>query len=828
MGNNPLQTKRLNNTTMAQKRSAFFQFISACVVTLCFLSVFSVIDAQQDSILNKRMPSKKTKSIVAAGKGIAANALAVSSYSREGSAVTILTNKGACLRVMVCAPGIIRFGFYPEGEIVAPVADISKQDWLPAQTDITDNKNEIQVCTQLLAIKIQKDPLKIDIIDPVSGKVILRDPDSGGLSWDEAKIKKTVQAEGEEHYFGLGMQETGELELAHKVYQTRKPWSGYSYVPFFIDTRGYGIYVNTFREMEFDFSGPVSFTLPAKSLDYYFIYGPGIPEIVEGFTLVTGRAPMPPKWFLGFIISKYGDENATFDEMTGIQSRLRDENYPVDLFVYDYGWRGHEYMGSPAWRIDRHPELLEHMKRLHYKYQLHYACYAHDFPNLSVIDNQVLDITAPGADEILWQKWFAPRVDEGMNMILLDGALTWPHVFIKSDKVRFSNGMYMDEMSSYYQYLLSKILYEKMTRYTGLRTFVQVPCSNNAGLQKYTFLWSGDIGNSEADMAEAIAGFLSMGLCGHPYFSHDLGGFKKRPSSEGYTRWVGGLGVFCPVMRTHGHGGREPWLFNDLAQQTLRKYDKLRYRLMPYNYTYAHEAFEKGYPIARPMVWKYQDTPAYFKDLSLQYFWGDDFLVRPVPAFSDTSVNVFLPPGMWYDYWTGKTFRGPLTITCKAVLDMLPLFVKAGAIIPMAPEMYYTGQKSWSPLTLDIYPGTETASFTLYEDDGISFQYEEGKYALTEFSCTTGESALHVSIGETRGDYPGMMKSRMYNLIIHHVEKPGYVKLDGKEIPGVAKESISDGVNGWYYNEADHTLYVSLEKISSGMVAVQCRQYETE
>ena len=352
--------------------------------------------------------------------------------------------------------------------------------------------------------------------------------------------------------------------------------------------------------MEYDFANPLSFKIPDNTLDYYFILGPDVKDIVNRFTRITGRSPMPPKWFLGFFLSKYGNENATFEEMTEIQSRMRRDDYPIDVFVFDYGWRGNDYLGSPKWKIANHFELLEHMKSLNLKYQLHYACYAPDFPDLPVFENKIPDITAPGAGELLWQRWFRQRVDEGMGLILLDGALTWPHIWIKSEKTRFYNGLTINDMATYYQYLLSEILYMKATQFNGKRTFVQVPCSNNAGLQKYALVWSGDIGTSETSMSYAIKGFLSMGLCGDPYFSHDLGGFMSRPTSNAYIRWVAELGAFCPVMRTHGHGGREPWLFSDTAQNIFRQHDKLRYRLMPYNYTYSWEAHTKGYPIARP------------------------------------------------------------------------------------------------------------------------------------------------------------------------------------------------------------------------------------
>ncbi len=745
----------------------------------------------------------------------------LNSYVRQGSSFLFYSN-GSCLRLTVCTSQIIRFEFSGNGHFLTPVIDISKKEWQPVIIDFNESENQLEITTGMLAIIINKKPFHIKIADQSKNNTILDDTGLGTYSWSKDEIRKSFINNNTQHFFGLGMHETGGLELEHRTYETKDPASGFSYVPFFFSTRGYGIYVNTFRKMEFDFSTKLSLKIPDNVLDYYFIYGPDVKDIVDRFTQVTGRSPMPPKWFLGFILSKYGNENATFEEITGIQSKLRKDDYPIDLFVFDYGWRGNEYLGSPQWKIDNHFELLEDMKKLNLKYQLHYACYPNDFPDLPVLENKILDITAPQVGDALWQRWFLPRINEGMAMILLDGALTWPHIWIKSDQVQFDNGLTMTDMASYYQYLLSEILYKKTTQYTGKRTFVQVPGSNNAGLQKYAFVWSGDIGNSDTSMSYAVKGFLSMGLCGNPYFSNDLGGFKTRPTSDAYIRWVAEMGAFCPVMRTHGHGGREPWLFSDSAQQIFRQYDKLRYRLMPYNYTYAWEAHTKGYPIARPMVWQYQDKPDYFQGADLQYFWGEYFLVHPVAEFKDSQVSIFIPPGRWFDYWTGKPFAGPQTIMYKSPLGLIPVFIKEGAIIPMAPEMSYTGEKPWSPLILDIYPGKEPGRFTLYEDDGISFQCDQGNYALTDFSCVTGRDKILVTMGETKGDYAGMIKERSYCLMIHNCDKPEIILGSGEKIPEVSDGTLlKEGTNGWYYNKEKHTVMINLKTIKSGVVELK-------
>ncbi len=774
----------------------------------------------QGSINDNYINTDQNEPTVQAGAGNPEQTENLDSFTKQGLSFLFNSN-GACLRLTVCTPQILRFEFSKDGIFKTSVIDISKKDWQPSAASFIEYENRLEIMTGMACVIISKKPFQIKIIDISSGKAMLDDKGPGVFTWSDNWIKKSFIQNDNQHFFGLGMHDTGGLELEHKVYQTKYPASGSSYVPFFFSTKGYGIYVNTFRVMEYDFANALSFKIPDNTLDYYFILGPDVKDIVSRFTVITGRSPMPPKWFLGFFLSKYGNENATFEEMTEIQSRMRRDDYPIDVFVFDYGWRGNDYLGSPKWKIANHFELLEHMKRLNLKYQLHYACYAPDFPDLPVFENKIPDITAPGAGELLWQRWFRQRVDEGMGLILLDGALTWPHIWIKSEKTRFYNGLTINDMASYYQYLLSEMLYMKATQFNGKRTFVQVPCSNNAGLQKYALVWSGDIGTSETSMSYAIKGFLSMGLCGDPYFSHDLGGFMSRPTSNAYIRWVAELGAFCPVMRTHGHGGREPWLFSDTAQNIFRQYDKLRYRLMPYNYTYSWEAHTKGYPIARPMVWQYQDHPEYFQDRDELYLWGDYLLVHPVSKFEDTQVNIFIPPGKWFDYWTGETFEGPQKIICKSPLEKLPLFVKAGAIIPMASEMSYTGEKPWSPLILAIYPGKEPGHFTLFEDDGISFQCDQGNYALTDFSCVTGKNNLLINLGETKGDFEGMLKERSYCLQIHNCELPEAIYLNGEKVLKILDEALlKNASDGWYYDKEKKIITVNLNKLKSGVVEI--------
>ncbi len=220
---------------------------------------------------------------------------------------------------------------------------------------------------------------------------------------------------------------------------------------------------------------------------------------------------------------------------------------------------------------------------------------------------------------------------------------------------------------------------------------------------------------------------IDAGLIGYWATSHDLGGFMKRPSNELYTRWVSEFGAWNGIMRTHGHGGREPWTYSETAQETLRENLKIRYALYPYTYSLAWQGYSQGVPIMRAML--LEDDSQYNPDawdLNEQYYYGDYFLVAPAADTKDTVVSVWLPPKTtWYNYYTGERYEGGengKTIRVAAKLDEIPVFVKAGAIIPMGPEVDYADEKPLDPLTLDIYAKGES-SFTLYEDDGQTREY---------------------------------------------------------------------------------------------------------
>jgi len=275
-----------------------------------------------------------------------------------------------------------------------------------------------------------------------------------------------------------------------------------------------------------------------------------------------------------------------------------------------------------------------------------------------------------------------------------------------------------------------------------------------------------------------------------------------------YVRWVQ-FGMFSPVAHLFGmeHPNyKEPWNYGAEAQTIFTKYDKLRYRLIPYLYSSFYNSYLTGSPVIQAMVFNYpKDVNTY--NIDDQYFFGDQMLVCPVIEKGAKSRTLYLPEGNWVDYWTGEKFTGKQHIITRTPLDKLPVYVKAGAIIPMQPDMQYFGEKPIDPVTLDIYPAGNS-SYKLYEDDGKTLNYQKGEFAQTEITCSENPQSVLIEVGTSEGRF--QVAGRNYSLLVHLDKKPT------SALVGIA--SFSD----WKYNEQSKTVELNIakkakEKLSIGI-----------
>jgi alpha-glucosidase (family GH31 glycosyl hydrolase) len=384
-----------------------------------------------------------------------------------------------------------------------------------------------------------------------------------------------------------------------------------------------------------------------------------------------------------------------------------------------------------------------------------------------------------------------------------------------------------------YNLLWAKTIFEGFGAYRPGERVLNLTRSGFAGIQRFGAIpWSGDVARDFGGLAVQIPMMLNMGMSGLAYHNSDIGGYSRIPATpELYIRWMQ-YGTFCPIARAHGAGEvvhgypTEPWQFGAEAEQICRTYIQLRYQLLPYIYTLAHENYETGRPLARPLFWENPNNNLYNESSS--YLWGDAFLITPIVRIGQTSKALYLPEGTWVNFWTDEFLEGGKTINVAAPISVLPLFVKAGSIIPMAPIMNYSDERPMDTLTLKVYPvQIGTSLFTLYEDDGKTLAYQSGSYALTRFTQSIGDNGttLQLVIGPSMGQFAGKLQRRSYVVELHGVSiKPTDIRSNGNPLREWSlTNSLQNKREGFSYDKATRilTAMVSVDADSSCQISIE-------
>jgi alpha-D-xyloside xylohydrolase len=551
-------------------------------------------------------------------------------------------------------------------------------------------------------------------------------------------------------------------------------------------------------------------------IDYYFIKGENIDEVISGYRSITGKAPIMPKWALGYWQSRERYKSQT--ELLDVVKEYRKRKIPLDNIVLDWSywpvdaWGSHEF--DPQFFPD--PEgMVNEVHRLNTKIMISvwpkfYYTTEHfrEFDkngwmyrqavNDSVRDwigkgyiGSFYDAYSAGARKLFWEQIKGKIYTKGFDAWWMDASE--PDILSNASieyRKKLSTPTALGPSTKYFN---TYALVNAMAIYNGQRSVdpdkrvFLLTRSGFAGLQRYsTATWSGDIGTRWEEMKAQIPAGLNYSLSGIPYWTFDIGGFavegrytRAQEGSEDLeewrelnTRWYQ-FGSFCPLFRSHGQFPfRE--VFNISPEQhpaykSMVYYDKLRYYLMPYIYSLAGLTYFNDYTIMRAMVMDF-GSDRNVESIGDQYMFGPSILVAPVYHYKARTREVYLPETCgWYDLYTGKYFSGGQKLDADAPYERMPLFVKEGSIIPVGPEIQYTDEKPADPLTLCIYTGRDCA-FTLYEDEGTNYNYEKGACSTIKFSFDNKTGTL--KIGKRLGEYDGMLKSRTFNIIWVSKDKP--------------------------------------------------------
>ncbi|MDZ7303276.1 MAG: DUF5110 domain-containing protein [candidate division KSB1 bacterium] len=760
----------------------------------------------------------------------------------------IFSCESASLLLEFCSESIIKVKYTPFGTLTRDTSFVTFcEDWPAVNFTVQNFPDSINFHTNALTLACRKRPFRL-VFRERNGRLLLQERPAGGLGWDGGLRYAYFNQTADEHFYGFG--ERG-ISLDRKGYRFdtyNRPVFGYSIplatmninIPFFCSTRGYGIYFDNTHPGLFDMGAEnpdyYSYRADAGEMIFYFIYGPDLKSILKNYTALTGRQPMPPRWALGYLQSKYGYRNET--QAREMVNTMRQKKIPCDAIVLDLYWFGGvRGMGNMSWDTaswQNPAQMVRDFLAMGIKTILitepyivttssNYAAanarkyfgtnasgQALIIPDFWAGSASLLDLTNPGA-RAWWWSLHEPLMAQGVSGWWTD--LGEPEVHPSEMQHQLGSAA---KVHNIFNLLWSKSLFDGYSvSYPQQRVF-NITRSGFAGMQRYsTFPWSGDVRSSFGGLAVQIPIMLGMGLSGVAYQHSDLSGFTGNPSPELYVRWMQ-LGAFSPIARAHGADGThqtEPWAFGTTAEAIVKSLLQLRYRLLPYSYTLAYENHSTGVPIARPLVLEYPNDPNVY-NLGNEYLWGPDFLVAPVTQPGVTSRSLYLPEGEWVDYWTDRIYSGGTTITANAPLETLPLFVKRGAVIPLQNEMNYSDEFPLDTLTLVIYPSRQS-SFTLYADDGRTTAYRSGAFALTTFACEVQPAVVSVTIGRSSGDYSGKPNRRVYFCELHHISQtPDSVTKNANKL--VARKSVDElrrYNEGWWYDSAKQLLVVKCQTV---------------
>ena len=732
----------------------------------------------------------------------------VTSWQKESDGVSFSLDVGV-MKIRVCTPDIIEVQYSIQPHIQQRLSLVVNNRFNPAGAfTVSEIGGSVVIVTSRLHITVDKATNAVSYAD-ASGHTILAE-DARNNKWMDRQVLATsistfscstqFESPADEGLFGLGCHP---LDSGAIDYKGRDQDMLIKYmtgaIPVLLSTRGYGLMWDNYSASKFfgSVDGNTKFKYVSESgnfVDYYFFYGPTFDKIISLYRDATGRAPMFGKWAYGLFQSQ--DRYISQKEVLAAGLGYRSQHIPVDVIVQDWYYWEPLPIGSHVMNPQRYPDPKGMIDSLHNE-NLHamisiwpvFGKGTNDYNALAAIggltsitwDNVVThtfdtyyDAHNPNARKLYWEQardslvkrygWDAWWIDqcEPDNGSLLDARRL----------AQFFTGRGVDYFNTY-SLVHTDGIYKGWRRdIPGKRAFFLARQSFAGEQRNAATLWSSDIQCTWHDFQDQVPQGINACASGIPYWTSDIGGYHlnwqapnwSTPANrELFTRWFE-FGTFCPIFRIHGKGERALYSRNwdEATRSVLLKYDALRYRLLPYIYSLAGAVTQDNYTMMRNLAFDFpEDTAVY--GVRDQYLLGPAFLVCPVTTPGATSRSVYLPNTTWYDFWTGKRVHGGQRVSAEAPVSTMPLFVRAGSVIPFGPAVEYAMQRPADTIELRIYPGGD-GTFTLYEDAGEGYEYEQGAFATTKISYHDKRHTLE--IGDTKGAFPGMLKKRVFDVVM--------------------------------------------------------------
>jgi alpha-D-xyloside xylohydrolase len=718
-----------------------------------------------------------------------------STYTVDSSSVTFTIGSGR-LRLQICKEDIIRVEYTSASSIPTKTSLSVSADWGTTPFCLSEAAGTVTITTARMKVKVSTSTGIVSYADPSDNLVLAESSKSTTAATVEGtstyKITTAFTSPSGEALYGLGQHQSNVMNRKGTSQQLLNANTLIN-IPVLVSNKGYGIFWDNYSTSNFS-SNTTSYTYSSEAgemVDYYFFYGPSVDQVIAGYRTATGGTPLFPKWAYGLFQSK--DKYSSQSELLSIQTGYRNDKIPVDCIVQDWDYWTPNSWGSHLMDTARYADPATMMNTFHTnhvhgmisiwpEYEQMSGGKTGDQDNYNAL-NAINALFPSGGSHHFYDTFNADARTLVFQQIYdrLLGKYGWDGIWADNTEPQsYPDSVNMRTVSTAlgkgalyinaYPLQHAKALYEgwRSVGAKDKRVYV-LTRSAFAGQQRYaTTEWSGDIDSDFATYAKQVPAGLNFAAAGIPYWTTDIGGYwghsvdwSTAANNELFTRWFQ-YGAFCPIFRIHGGGSRELYgnQWSTTTKANLVTIDNLRYRLMPYIYALAGKVTNEGYTIMRPLVFDYPgDTNvANIKD---QFMFGPAFLVNPVITAGATSRSVYLPAGTWYDFWTGSTATGGTTISASAPLSQIPLYVRAGSIVPMGPMIQYATE-SVDPLEIRIYKGQD-GSFTLYEDEGDTYDYENGKYSQIPFDWN--DSTRQLSIGSRTGSYTGMPASRTFNIV---------------------------------------------------------------
>ena len=701
------------------------------------------------------------------------------------------------LKIQVCSDSVIRVLYAPTATFPQRTDYVViKQKWPAAKWTMQSTDDAVILSTSLLKLTVTRKDGAIAYAEANSSPLVQEA--SRRLTPEKVNGEDTYRAESfisiygsHEGLYGLGQHQAGVWNYRGESVDISQDNTNIS-VPLMLSSKGYGIFWNSTARSRFNNRFPNYLYISsevADVIDYYFLYGPEFDKIIGSYRELTGQAPMFGKWAYGFWQCK--NRYRSQEDILGIAKKYRDLHIPVDNIVQDWFWwnRKGEFVFNknypdPKGMIDQlHQENFHLMISIwpffepgsaNYDYMEKKGWFVDKFkyakPPYHTSGMAVYDATNPEARQYYWD-----LVNKGLFSI---GADAWWMDTTEPETEGQERNILLDHklaVGSGNKYLNAYPLWDTAAVYQGQRSASEkkrvfiLSRSAFAGSQRNAVTaWSGDIVSDWLSFRRQIPAGLNFSLSGGPYWTTDIGGFvAASPANpafrELFIRWFQ-YGTFNPILRVHGTrtpDENELWSYGPDAQAILVNFDRLRYRMLPYIYSLAWKTTNEAYTPMRPLVMDFRgDEQA--ENIGDQFMYGPAFLVNPVTEPAISTRPVYLPQISWYDFWTGTASEGGRFINAMTPLDRLPLYVRAGSIVPLGPDEEWSTQKPADPLELRIYAGAD-GDFTLYEDENDNYNYEKGVYATIPLHWD--DKGQMLTIGERKGQFPGMLENRSFRVV---------------------------------------------------------------